>query len=173
MEDHVKRSIAALSIAISLSGIMTPVSADPIFKGVVGIESATSACGILPYVEQGNLFRIVLRPANVGTNPSVTDLIIDPMAKTFTDLIISSFKLNGSLNSTYQDVDVAQTTSNDQFSLNFETFGAKILMAEPASGIVDAADYVMLKLKIRRFGNVAHCTVTLRGVMTDKATPLL
>jgi hypothetical protein len=172
MEDHVKRSIAALSIAISLSGI-SPVSADTIFKGVVGIESAASACGILPYVEQGNLFRIVLRPANVGTNPSVTDLIIDPMAKTFTDLIISSFKLNGSLNGTYQDVDVAQTTSNAQFSLNFEKYVAKIMMAEPASGLVDGADYVMLKLKIRRFGNVAHCTITLRGVMSDKATPLL
>ena len=173
MEDHVKRSLAALPIAICLSGTTTPVSADPIFKGVVGIESASSACGILPYVEQGNLFRIVLRPANVGTNPSVTDLIIDPMAKTFTDLIISSFKLNGSLNDSYQDVDVAQTTSNEQFSLNFETFSAKIQMPEPAAGIVDAADYVLLKLKVRRFGNVAHCTVTLRGIISEKATPLL
>ena len=64
-----RKSIAALLMTVASVGAVTPASAAAVlFGGVLGIETASSACGILPYSEQGTLFNAAYRPAGVGTN---------------------------------------------------------------------------------------------------------
>jgi hypothetical protein len=170
-----RRTVATLLGAIGMSGVMTPASAAAVlFTGVTVVESASSACGILPYVEQGALFRTVYRPAGAGTNGQSTSLIMVPATANFTDLVITSFTLvNASLDASFREVDVVQITSTKRLSLNFEEFVASMRLLQQTPGDVDGADFLALRLQVRTFGNVANCTVTLRGILSGKATPKL
>jgi hypothetical protein len=170
-----KRRIAALLLAAAAAGGASPAAAEVLlFEGVLGIEQATSPCSILPYVEQGNLYRAAYRGVSNGSSADFTKLMIVPMGQGLTDILISSFKLaNGGLNATYQRVDAMQTSSTRSLSLNFTQYTAQMRLAQQTPGDTDGADFVVLKIQVRKFGNVAGCTVNFRGILTDKSTPLL
>jgi hypothetical protein len=160
-----RKQIGALGLAVVFANVPAPASAAAVlFNGVLAIRSTTSACGILPYLEQGGLFRAVYRPAGVANNGLSTSLILVPMLQEMNDLLVTSYRLsNDSLNANFKQVDVGQTTSTRQLSLNFTQYSAQMRIAHQAPGDVDGADYLSLTLQIRKFGGVIGCSVTLRG----------
>lgn len=173
-----RRSIAAFMVAAGLAGAGTPaVAAKVIFSGVMAIESASTACGILPYVEQGNLLRAVFKPAGVGTNGASTALLLQysDLVSGFTDLLVSGFMIErGTLDTSFRNANATQVTPTNSLSLNFETYVAQMRRLEqfPAT-IVSSTKFVTMRLQIRNFGKVAQCIVTFRGIISDKATPKL
>lgn len=170
------RLMAALMIAATgLAVAPTSASATKVvFKGAMGIESTTSACGILPYLEQTNLLKVVYMPAGLGTNgPAASVLVMkDVLVSSFLDLMISSFLTQEGLGPTYAPATAATATSGDNFSLNFTEYTARVraLRQDPRT-LTEQTKLVTLRLQIQNFGNVAGCVVTLRGVLLGLLIP--
>ncbi len=165
--------VTALLIAAGLCAGAGPpaVAATVVFRGAMVVASASEACGILPYIEQGALFSTVYRPADIGTNgPSTTVLSLDGTFDAADYVVWRVVIEDGSLSGEYQPV--------DGLSLNFEEvreFSSRMrLLEQTPSTLTAKSKFVFMRARIRNFGGVAQCTVTFRAALTlDKSTPKL
>jgi hypothetical protein len=167
----VKHRILALLLAVVAGGFCTPASAKVVlFNGVLGGQAASPACytTIQWDYERARppVLRATYRPAGVGDNGPSTALILMPMAVTLNDLFVSSFTLpNASLNGTYRQVSVSEARSNGLLALSFKQYSAQMRVTRQEPANIDGADFLTLTVQVHNFGNVANCTVTLRGVV--------
>ncbi len=149
-----------------------PAAAEAIqFRGEMGVASASTACGILPYIEQGNLFRAVYKPAGLGSNGPSSALSLQI---TFPDILVSSFTLaDGKFGPATQSVAAVQVEPSPEGSYEVENYTAQLRVPEqnPAT-LTDATKLVALRMQIQQFGNVAGCTVTFRSVLSRCVSPV-
>jgi hypothetical protein len=165
-----KSRIAGLLIGIgSIGWVPDAMAASVVFKGAIAIESATAACGILPYAEQGNLFTVAYRPKDVGTNGTSTTLRLSRGGATFTDLqttIMVCTLIDAGLTTSFQNSHCAEFVSAQDLSSSSKQFVSPLrLLRQAPATLAETTKFVSMRLQFRGFGNVAGCTVTLQGVL--------
>jgi hypothetical protein len=168
-EIPMSRLIAALLAALGLAWIPTTASAAKVlFKGSIGVEAMTSACSVLPYLEQGNLYKAAYMPADLGTNGSSASLMVmqDILVSSLKELLVTSFMTSDPFGPTYQPATTGTVTSTAVLSLNFEKYKTdlRLLEQEPAN-LSEDTNFVTMRLQIRNFGNVRGCSVTLNALL--------
>jgi hypothetical protein len=168
------KCVTAVSIAAGLAAAAPPASAAKIvFRGAMVVESASEACGVLPYIEQGALFATAYRPADLGSNgPSTTVLSLDGTVDAADYVVWRVVLEDGSLSGEYQPV--------NGLSLNFEEIKLKEsssrmrLLEQTPSTLTATSKFVFMRARIRDFGGAPECTLTFRAALTlDKSTPKL
>ena len=159
------RRFTALLMSTVCGGFSMPASAGVVlFKGMLGLYAANPGCNILPYIEQGGLFKATYLPAGVGDNGPSTVLMLMPTAVTLNDLFVSSYTMtNGSVSGVFKQVAASQTVSNGRLVLSFRQYSAQMRMLQQSPTSLDGAKFIDMKLQIRGFGGVATCTVSLHG----------
>ncbi|MCB1377045.1 MAG: hypothetical protein KDK89_01545 [Alphaproteobacteria bacterium] len=172
-----KRTLLSLLAAAGITATASGALAAPVkFSGTMIVEQTTSACGILPYIEQGTLFHVSVRPANLGTNGPSTGVVLTSGFKvTFEDVIISSFKLaTGYLDSTFKSMTATHAHIVEDLTLTIEhEFLARMrLVSQRPATLTDTTPFVTMRLQIQKFANVPSCTVTAWvAAALDKPVP--
>jgi hypothetical protein len=175
-----RRLTTATLVAAGLAAMTTCASAATYdLQGTIGVETATAACGILPYVEQGNLFKVLYRPAGLGDNGNSTALLVstgDINGDSIDGIIaiLVGFMIEpGSLTATYQTARASEVKPTEALALNFTRYSVAMRLVEQTPPILTRnTKLVTMRLQIRKFGNVSQCTVTFRGLLRlGKSTP--
>ena len=166
--------MTALSIAAGLAVAAPPASAAKVvFRGAMVVESASEACRVLPYIEQGALFATAYRPADFGSNgPSTTVLSLDGTVDAADYVVWRVILEDGKLTSEYQPVNGLSLNFEE---IKFKEFSSRMrLLEQTPSTLTATSKFVFLRARIRDFGGASECALTFRAALTlDKSTPKL
>jgi len=162
VEGNMKRLIAAILIVGGATVTTMPaVAASVVFQGSLILESVSTKCQLLPYIEQTNVFRMSFRPAGVGTNGTATKFILSAP-----DVLVASYRLdNGSLNFEFQVLSVAEIVWLGD-DLGDVTYLPSVKLNNLTPQIIaETTRFVTMRGQIRGFGGQAGCRVGFRAAL--------